>query len=328
LQFTGDLINGYAIDPGEIELEYANWKRAAEPFAHSIPFIAGFGNHEALMNYFSDGEKGAVVDKFPYETLSAEAIFARNFVNPHNGPISEDGSKYDPDPNSVDFTPYDETAFYYTYDNVAVISLNSNYWYAPSLGRESSIGGNLHAYIMDNQLKWMKEAVAVLEADENIDHIFMTIHTPVFPNGGHVRDDMWYSGKNKYRAYVAGEAVEKGIIERRDEILDLLVNKSAKFKAALTGDEHNYSLLRVSDDMPRYPDDYDRKKMALTRPVWQINNGAAGAPYYGQEITPWIDHLQSFSTQNAVVFFHVYGLSIKVEVINPDTGEQIDMFDL
>ena len=162
----------------------------------------------------------------------------------------------------------------------------------------------------------------------DIDHIFMTVHTPVFPNGGHVRDDMWYDGDNSYRAHVKGEPVEKGIIERRDEILDLLVNKSSKFKAALTGDEHNYSLLKINDDMPRYPDGYDKEKVKLRRQVWQVNNGAAGAPYYGQEDTPWMDHLQNFSTQNALVFFHVYGLSIKVEVINPDTGELIDEFEL
>jgi hypothetical protein len=49
------------------------------------------------------------------------------FVNPENGPVSEDGSIYDPNPEQVDFPSYSETVFYYTYDNTAMIVLNSDY---------------------------------------------------------------------------------------------------------------------------------------------------------------------------------------------------------
>jgi hypothetical protein len=327
-QFTGDLIDGYSIDIGDIELQYANWKRTIEPFACYFPFIAGFGNHEALIHYFRDDERGASIDKFPYATHSAEVIFARNFVNPANGPVSEDGSVYDPNPDRMDFPPYEETAFYYTYDNVAIISLNSNYWYAPSIVRSPHIGGNLHGYIMDKQMEWLESTLASLEQDVNIDHVFITLHTPILPNGGHVRDDMWYNGNNEPRPWIAGKPVEKGIIERRDQLLDLLMNHSSKVKATLTGDEHNYSLLRVSEKLNLYPDDWDGPRLSKFRPFWHINNGAAGAPYYGREETPWSEHVQVFSTQNAVVFFHVDGELVRVEVINPDTMEQIDGFML
>ncbi len=327
-QFTGDLIDGYTTDVDEIELEYANWKRTIEPFAHSLPFIAGFGNHEVLLHYFSDGEKGVSIDKFPYDTHSSEAIFARNFVNPSNGPDSEDGSVYDPNPETIDFPSYKENVFYYTYDNVAIVSLNSNYWFSPTIKRDGKIGGNLHGYIMDNQLQWLKKTMGILEEDQNIDHIFVTIHTPIFPNGGHVKDDMWYSGDNSKRAYVNGRAVEHGIIERRDQLLDIMLNLSTKVKASLTGDEHNYSLLRIKPGMPLYPEDYGHQKLEGFRPFWHINNGAAGAPYYGREETPWMDHVLKFSTQNAVVFFHVDGHSVQVEVINPDTWETLDEFEL
>ena len=327
-QFTGDLVDGYSISEDDIMLQYANWKRTIEPYAHYIPFIAGFGNHENLLLYFSDGKTGVGIDRFPFATHSGEVVFARNFVNPTNGPQSEDGAVYDPDPGSIDFPPYDETVFYYTYDNVAMIVLNSNYWYSYSIKRTPEIGGNLHGYIMDNQLAWLKSTLAELETDDNIDHIFVTVHTPIFPNGGHVDDDMWYGGDNTPRPTIAGEPVAKGIIERRDQLLDLLMNHSSKVVATLTGDEHNYYRLRVTDEMQIYPEDYEGERLSRFRPFWHINNGAAGAPYYGRENTPWSAQVEKFSTQNAVVFFHVHGKEIRVEVINPDTMEPIDEFQL
>jgi 3',5'-cyclic AMP phosphodiesterase CpdA len=309
-------------------LEYANWKRSVEPFACYFPFVAAFGNHESLMYYFRHGDKRAIIDRFPFETKSAEAIFARNFVNPSNGPRSEDGASYDTDPNAVNFPPYDENVFYYSYANISMISLNSDYWFSPTIERAPEIGGNLHGYLMDNQLLWLKSALEKLEGDENIDHVFVTLHTPILPNGGHVEDDMWYNGNNSFRPYVAGEPVDKGIIERRDQLLDLLMNYSTKVVAALTGDEHNYNRLRLTGDVQIYLDDYKGDHLTEFRPIWLINNGAGGAPYYGKEDTPWMSWLEVFSTQNAVVFFHVDGESITVEVINPDTMELIDQFQM
>ena len=328
LQFTGDLVDGYTNSPGRISLELANWKRAAEPFASLLPCIAGFGNHEGLLHIFYS-EKGRVrLDRFPFATESAEVVFARSFVNPKNGPKSEDGAAYDPDPDQTDFPPYAETVFYYTWDNVAMVVLNSNYWFAPSLESHPESGGNLHGYVMDNQLQWLEETLASLEDDAAIDHVFVTIHTPIFPNGGHVGDDMWYDGDNSVRAVVRGVPVAHGIIERRDALLDLMMNRSSKVRAALTGDEHNYSRLRIADGMPMYPEGYTGPKLEKIRPIWQINNGAGGAPYYGREETPWAKNLQTFSTQNAVVFFYVDGDTVRVRVVNPDTMEQLDEFEL
>jgi len=328
MQFTGDLINGYSNSIGETELQYANWKRTVEPFAAYRPFIAGFGNHESLNHIFADSGMWMSVDRFPYETESSEVIFARHFVNPKNGPESEDDSPYDPRRSMPDFPPYSETAFYYSYDNVVIVSLNSNYWYAPSTSAIPNTGGNPHAYIMDKQLAWLESVLDRFESDENIDHIFITIHTPFFPNGGHVSDDMWYNGNNDIRPYVNGVRADKGIIERRDELLLLLMDRSSKVRGMLTGDEHNYSLLELTPGINIYPDDYDKEKIQISRPLWQINNGAAGAPYYGKEDTPWMDHLRAFSTQNALILIHVHGMSIKVEVVNPDTLELIDEFTL
>ncbi len=327
VQFTGDLVNGYANEADDIKLQYANWKRSIEPFAHYIPVYPTIGNHEALIYTFLDSVGRMIsIDKFPFETESAEAVFAGEFVNPLNGPESEDNSRYDTDTVAVNFPSYKENVFFYTYDNVAVIVLNSNYWYAPSLARDSTTSGNLHAYIMDNQLQWLKKIVEQFERNVNIDHIFVTQHTPTFPNGGHVKDDMWYNGNNTKRPYINGKPVEKGIIERRDEYLEILVNQSKKTVAFLTGDEHNYNRLLISDTTSIYPENYGAKKIQITRPVYQINNGAAGAPYYAQEQAPWSACVEHFTTQNAVVLIHVDGKKISVVVKNPDTLELVDEF--
>ena len=332
MQFSGDLIDGYLNSAEETHLQYANWKRAIEPFAHYFPVYISMGNHEALVRSFSEQEgtrPGVSVDRFPYETESAEAVFASNFVNPTNGPDSEDGASYDPRANKVDFPSYKENVFSYTYDNVAVIVLNSDYWYAPSTSMIRVTGGGLHGYIMDQQLAWLEGKIAQYEADNSIDHVFITQHTPCFPNGGHVQDDMWYNGNNQYRPYVNGSPLEKGIIERRDQILDLIVNKSQKVIGILTGDEHNYARTEVGPETPIYPDGYpEGSKIKLNRTIYQINNGAAGAPYYSQEETPWTEKVSGFTTQNALVLFHIEGKRVHMEVRNPDTLEEVDTFTL
>ena len=177
-------------------------------------------------------------------------------------------------------------------------------------------------------MEWLDSTIVTLEADTNIDHVFITIHTPFFPNGGHVQDDMWYNGNNDYRPYVAGRQLEKGIIERRDQLLDIIVNRSSKVIALLTGDEHNYARTEISPQMERYPELYFAERIDLTRTIYQINNGAAGAPYYAQEETPWTPWVTGFTTQNALVLFNVNGKEIEMEVLNPDTLEEIDRMKL
>ncbi|MEL6673472.1 MAG: hypothetical protein AAFR61_14805 [Bacteroidota bacterium] len=329
MQFSGDLINGYLTDPGMQNLQYANWKRGVEPFAHYFPIYVSMGNHEALTREMVTKERIRIsVDRFPYATESAEAIFKDNFVLPENGPDSEDGASYDPDPEKIDFPSYKENVFYYTYDNLAVIVLNSDYWYAPSSQAIPLTSGGLHGYIMDKQLAWLGETLKMLEGDENIDHVIVTQHTPAFPNGGHTQDDMWYSGNNMPRPYVAGKPVEDGIIERRDQYLDLLVNQSSKVIAILTGDEHNYAKTEIGPETNIYPDSWASEKLDFKRTIWQINNGAAGAPYYAQEQTPWTPFVTGFTTQHALVIFKVDGKKLSMEVRNPDTLEEVDTLEL
>ncbi len=324
-QFTGDMINGYLNDADEMNLEYANWKRAVEPFGHYIPVYLTMGNHEAFMRSFVD-EKGRKIDvnRYPYETESGEYIFSQNFTMPTNGPMSEDGQAYDPDPDKQNFPSYQENVFWYRHGNVAVVVLNSNYWYTPTTPAIPLIGGNPHAYLMDAQIQWLEQTLSAMESDPTLDHIFVTQHTPAFPNGGHVRDDMWYGGNNDVRPWIAGKPAKFGIIERRDTYLDLLINQSSKVRAILTGDEHNYARTEIGPGMNIYPESWILPKLDMRRTIWQINNGAAGAPYYAQEQTPWSERVQGFTTQNAVVFFDVDGERIVVRVLNPDTLEEVD----
>ena len=337
LQFTGDEIDGYRNDPETQRVEYANWRRAILPWAAHIPVVAGMGNHEALVRVFDDGtRRGLSCARFPFETQSAETIFAESFVNPLNGPESEDGAAYDPDPARRDFPSYKENVFHYTYANVAVVVLNSDYWYSPSVQiGKFLVGGNPHGYLMDKQIAWLRRTLERFEADEKIDHVFVTHHTPAWPNGGHIRDDMFYGGKNVIRPWIAGKPHPKGIIERRDEYWRILMD-APKVVAVLTGDEHNYARLAVASGMPVYAEGRFKpdNPLEITRTVWQVNNGAAGAPYYGLEQTPWNadfdratgkgKYLRNFTTENALVLFRVDGKQIRVEVWNPDSLDRIE----
>ncbi len=329
MQFSGDLIDGYLSDGDEMDLQYANWKRSVESFLHYMPVYVSFGNHESLNHPLISEDGGYIgIDRMPYDTESGEEAFTRNFINPIGLTGSEDGMSYDPNPETVDFPKYDETVFHYTYGNVAVVVLNSNYWYATNKSAIDATSGGQHAYIMDRQLEWFRETILALEEDDQIDHVFVTQHTPCFPNGGHVKDDMWYHGNNEVRTWVAGKPLEQGILERRDELLELMINKSSKVRAILTGDEHNYCKTEISPGTEIYPEDWDKERVEISRTIWQINNGAAGAPYYAQEETPWTEQTSGFTTQNALVLIDVEGDRMSVRVLNPDTLEEVDRFDL
>jgi len=139
---------------------------------------------------------------------------------------------------------------------------------------------------------------------------------------------MWYDGNNDIRPWIAGKPAAKGIIERRDQLLDLAVNKSKKVVALLTGDEHNYCKTELGPETVIYPEGYKGKKIKLSRTIYQINNGAAGAPYYAQAEVPWTPFTTGFSTQNALCLFYVDGKHLKMQVLNPDTLEEIDRLEI
>jgi hypothetical protein len=299
-------------------MEYANFKRALEPWWSKMPVYVGFGDHEpskkSLLN--AESKKAKSIETFPYDTHSGEATFAKSFVNPKNGPESEDGATYDPNPSTMDFPTYKENVYHYTYDNIGVIVLNTEYWESKD---PTATSGCPEGYIMDQQVKWLKETMEKMEKNPNIDHIFVNNHGAVFPNGDHLPDAMWWNGDNTSRAYVAGKPLSKGAIERRDEILDICVNKSKKFLSFISGDEHNFSYLEVTPETPIYLDNYTGTKIKLNRPFFSINNGGGGSAPYGLLPSPWSSKFKYFTEPPIVALISVNGKSVTLNAMSAET---------
>jgi hypothetical protein len=304
-------------------LEYANYKRALEPFWSTTPVNVGMGNHEGNYHVFaadSVTKKTTRIDQFPYETESGEAAFAKSFVNPTNGPESEDGASYDPNPNVQDFPTYKENVYYYTYGNLAMIVLNSEYWKSQDL----KISGSPEGYVMDQQLKWLDETIQKFEKDPKIDHVFINLHSSMFPNGDHADAGMWYDGKNDMRPNIMGVPTDKGIIERRDQLIDVAINHSKKVIGFLVGSEHNFAMLEVTPDLDLYPKAYTPAKLKVNRRFFYIQNGGGGAYAYAlMNNNPWMDKFQFFTAPPSMALFHVNGPSVTLEAFNPETFEKI-----
>ncbi len=308
-------------------LEHANWKRALEPFWASIPIYAGMGNHEG--NYYilapqAGSAKPVRIARFPYGSEAGEVAFAKAFIQPTNGPDSEDGAGYDPTPSPGDFPSYKENVYYYTYGNLAMVVLNSEYWKST----DPRVNGAPEGYVMDQQLKWLDQTIQKLEADPTIDHVFVATHSAMFPSGDHTDAGMWFFGDNSPRPMIKGVRTDKGIIERRDQLIDVAINKSKKVVGFLTGSEHNFSILQVTQDLPIYPDQYQAQKLKVSRPFFVINNGGGGAYSYarmnnGQYRTPWNDHFEHFSAPASMAIFEVNGRNVTLNAYNPETFESI-----
>jgi hypothetical protein len=318
MQTTGDFTTGENVSSDAHLMEYANFKRALEPFWYKTPVYIGVGDHETNKKTLTDiaSKKSVSVEVFPYTTNSGEATFAKAFVNPENGPQSEDGASYDPDPSKLDFPTYKENVYYYKYGNVAMIVLNTEYWESkdPTL-----TSGCPEGYIMDQQVKWLKETMQKMENDPRIDHIFVNIHGSVFPNGDHLDDAMWWNGNNESRAYVAGKPLSKGAIERRDEIIDICVNNSKKFLSFLSGDEHNFSFLKITPESKIYSDSYTGPKIKISRPFYNVNNGGGGSASYGMLPSPWSSYFQYFTAPPVLGLIAVDGKSVMLKAINAET---------
>lgn len=304
-------------------LEYANFKRALEPFWSTIPVYTGMGNHEANYRFFAPdrvSKKPTRLERFPYDTESGAVAFAQSFVHPTNGPESEDGASYDPNPQVQDFPSYKENVYFYTYGNLAMVVLNSEYWKSTDL----KVSGNPEGYVMDQQLKWLEQTLQQLEADPKIDHVFISVHSAMFPNGDHADAGMWYDGSNEARPVVAGKPVGNGIIERRDQLIDVAINHSTKVIGFLSGGEHNFSMLEVKPGMELYPKGYAKPKLSLKRNFFFINNGGGGSYAYAlMNKTPWVDKFQYFTGPPTMALFHIAGPKVTMEVFNPLTFERI-----
>ncbi len=329
IQFSGNLISGYSRSTEMAAFEYHNWKKAIEPMAHYIPFYTAMGNHETVMYSFDDGSNfGLSVDQFPFSKSSSESVFSEQFFNPENGPASEDGHPNDPHKNKDDFPPYTDQVYHYQYGNLAVVVLNTNYWMSSSAKAIRQMGGNPSGYIMDNQLVWLKNTMKQLSENETVDHVVVVCNSPIFPANGNYASGMWYGGSNYTRPYMAAEPADKGILERRDEIIDCIINDTEKVVLLLSSADVGYNLLEVEKGMPIYSEEYSTKKTKIERSITQICCSLEEKQPESTETYPWHEHVQKSSAQPSVAFITVNGKSLEVLIINPTTQVVLDAFQI
>lgn len=336
--FGGDLINGYTSDVWDFESQLETWKRTIQPVGALIPFYESIGNHEQVGNYYqvetSDMENGEYYIQFSGTVAekSAETLFAKEFVNPtgslYRFGVPDPEAKGNPEMGGKDLGPsYDENVYSFNYGRIHFISLNSNYWSTgyrnlSKFGQKSQdkaainlalslFGGNREGYLMSNQLEWLKQELNAAQDDSKIDWIFIILHEPPFPNGGHVKDAMFWGipGSGEQGGYNDTDAPMGDVIDMRNRFWKVVSSKS-KVLGVLCGDEHNYS--RTLIDSSLNPD--------FEFPVWQIISGGCGAPYYVQDNSvPWVDSVKAFAIDKHFCLFSVHNKTIGLEVYNDNT---------
>jgi hypothetical protein len=338
----GDLINGYTTINDDFINQLYFWKQTLAGFWHMRPVYTGMGNHEALLRIFDDESRyGISLDRWPYETESAEAVFAQEFVHPRNGPRIDDTRR----------PFYTENVYSFQYGPVKIIAFNNNYWVSY---QSEKFGGAPEGYIMDDQLSWIKQELEEAEKNPTVKYIVLFAHEPLFPNSVHYDDAMWYNGNNNIRAYTYNTKKrtlvpeKKGIINIRNELVQA-ISHCKKVAAVLGSDEHSYSKIMINNTVPigvpETDDTNSNGKLGdtgetysslpdLQYPTWYFSAGDAGAPYYAEVETPWNRYWKAqndrehylFSSQDHILIFTAGEQKISLTVYNP-YGEIIDSIE-
>lgn len=356
--FGGDLVSGFTTSKRDFRTQINGWKQALAGFWNHRPVYPIIGNHEALLRVYEEPGNPLnyiALDRWPYETDSVEAVFADEMVNPLNGPDVSDPRR----------PTYKENVYSFLYGPVKFIGFNNNYWLGrdqPVYGSPEKTGGSPEGYIMEDQFRWIEKELESGEKDPAVKYIILFAQEPVFPNGGHIQDCMWYHGNNEVRAYTydaaSGKVVPEkaGIIDVRNRLVKM-VAANRKVAAVLGSDEHSYHKILIDRNVPiGVPglDDTDggdrvcREGGAcsplkeLKYPTWYLVGGGAGAPYYIREKMPWNMYWENFtgtypdhtsmrgcfyySSQENVFIFKADKDKISLSVYNP-YGEIIDAID-
>ena len=287
--FVGDLVDGYTTWPRSFAFQLEMWKRAVQPVHAHVPIYEVMGNHEALFDIWTNGW-GA--DR---QTPSAEEVFAAQFVNPPGAPPAEAGAP-----------PYNENTYSIDIGTAHLAMVNSNYRYRSHPGNpDHPVGpvGNREGWIDDTTLEWLDaDLAAARKAGQK--HLFVFTHEPGFPNGGHVRDGLYWSGK------------VPEVLRQRAKLYAILGRHAVT--AIVHGDEHNYSRLLVDAETLGAP---------LERPVWHLVSGGAGAPFYAQDTSvPWSERVAVFDARQHFLRFRIDGDDCTIEAISREGG-LIDRFD-
>jgi len=330
----GDMINGRTTDNEDFRTQIYSWKNCLSGFWHERPVYTCQGNHESMVKVFEKGYGYVKMDKWPYKTDSTESIFAEELVHFENAPDLSDLRR----------PTYKENVYSFRYGSVKFIVFNNNYWLGPV-----EYGGLIEGYILDDQLNWIKKELDEGEKDDKVKFIILFAQEPVFPNGGHIQDSMWYLGDNSIRGSHYDRKQDKvipekkGIIEVRNEFVRMVANNS-KVAAVLGSDEHGYHKVLIDKTIPIGKAD-ERKNFSplsdLKYPTWYIVSGGAGAPYYAEESTPWNEYWKNnkdrsenklssrgcyyYSSQENFFLFRVEDEKITMDVITP-YGEKIDSY--
>ncbi|MBN2801059.1 MAG: metallophosphoesterase [Deltaproteobacteria bacterium] len=290
--FPGDLIDGYSTDPDDYERQLRTWLHAAEGVQASVPIFTGMGNHEALLQAWTDG---ATLDR--EGDLSGEASFARLMVNPSNGPL----------PVGEGAPPYLETVYSFDLGQVHVAMLNTNYWRAsrfkdPEDPRRGG-RGNREGLVRQEQMDWLEADLSAASAAGAV-HLIVTGHEGAFPTGPHARDGMWWGG----------EVPE--INAARERLWRILADAQAV--AYVAGDDHHYSRSLIGAETVA----------GLSRPVWSVITGGAGAPWYA--VAPpeaYAARLVAGSPQLHYTLWSFDGPEVQMQAISI-TGEVLDSLRL
>jgi hypothetical protein len=277
--FGGDLIDGYTTSAGHYSDQLAAWKQAAECVGPRLPIYEGMGNHEMLADDFNDPErdlKGAYRDRAGAE--NSESLFAAAFVCPENGP---------PPPEGNEAKPFRESVYSFDHGPVHITALNNTYDVSSHPDR---IGGYREGWLPQEQIDWL-DADLTAARDAGQQAIFVFLHEPAFPCGGHVGDGMYWNGRLPE------------VLAMRDRFWNVLM----KHRVGVTGfgDEHNYSRLRVDT----------RVDPSYTVPIWQIISGGVGAPFYAKDTeAPWAEDVAAFSAVQHFCIFDYSAAGVEIEV--------------
>jgi hypothetical protein len=341
LLFGGDLISGYTIWPEDWRAQIQAWKQCAAGYWRERPVLVDMGNHETLLRiYKGNGIDWLGLDRWPYDSLSAETAFAAAFRNPPGAPATAD----------PELPTYEGSVFSARLGCVTVIVFNNAWWYSE---HESLVGGCPQGYLLDDQLRWIEKEIAAAAADPACRYIVYSAHEPVFPMAGHVKDSMWHGGNNGVRAWRADgkgglRPLGPGIIEVRNRLLRMIAD-CPKSAAVLAGHEHVYARMLLTPQTPAgdpATDDPDGDGRlcepgepcsplpGLDRSLCFLTNGG-GSPYYAQEPSPWgdwwarqPDPARGFflSSQEAILLFEATELGLSLTALN-SFGEELERID-
>ncbi len=287
----GNLVSGRTSRPEDLRMQLSAWKQAAVGYGRSRPIFTLMGAGESLLRAAGASGGKVLLDRWPYATDSAEAVFADAFANPLNAPAAADPRR----------PSYRGSVYSFQYGPVRIICLNNNYWYSSD---PKIRGGCPEGYILPDQMAWLKQELAAAEEDATVRYSLVFLAQPVLPNGGRLSGGMWAGGNNTLRPYQVDpatgrlEPVGPGLLEMRNELLRA-TDRCRKLGAVVSSGEHAYHRTLVGNQVPVGDPARDDKGNTgrlgpepspltdLEHPTWFIVSGGAGEPLEAEQAAPW-----------------------------------------